>query len=77
MIDHLFQAKLFNQTGLLPPVFRPSGLPHQMIPHGSFADIEPTRDRPVRFPFSLQNLKCHNFILSEFRQRRLLTDLNP
>ena len=71
MVHDSFQTELLDQAELLSPIRGILGLTTQMVPHRAFADVEPFGNLSIGLTFFLKYLKCHNFILSKFCQRRL------
>ncbi len=56
VIDHLLQAKLFDQAPFLTTVSHTVRLASQMIPDRPFGYAQPMSDRPVGFTFVFENL---------------------
>ena len=71
MVHDSFQAELLDQAELLSPIRGIRSVTTKMVPHRPFADFEPFGDLSIGLTFFLKYLKCHNFILSKFRQRCL------
>jgi hypothetical protein len=67
MLDDLRQTEFLDQRLFLAAIGGRSGLPPEVIADGAFTDIQLPSNSTFRLAFLSKNLKCHDFILCQFR----------
>ncbi len=74
MIDNIDEQLLLDERLFLTTVGRACGLTAKVLTNGAFTDVKLSRNSTFGLAFLAKGLKCHDFILCEFRQLHLRLD---